>query len=221
MQHVFQVNEAIRSVMASYDDVTSVALLPTNNGDYLENEVGCDELAKLDIDKLDFILGKCDGFIVPGGTNWYCFDEYVIKHAIKYDKPLLAICVGFQALCSMFAVGRNKFDMTKRLDDRKHYGVVNEYRHENYVLKNTKLEKILGSECLLVNSLHHDCVDFDMNKMNIGCYSEDGIIEAVEVLDVDFIVGIQWHPEYLKDENSMKIFDCFVDRIIRREKRNS
>ena len=41
----------------------------------------------------------------------------------------------------------------------------------------------------------------------------DNIIEAIENPNCDFNIGVQWHPEYLDDLNSKKIFDCFIETI--------
>lgn len=212
-QEIIQLNDALRKVLAKYMDVTSILLLPTNKESYLELGMSNDKIADLDKEKLDYILDKCDGFIVPGGTYWYNFDEYVIKYAINKKKPLLAICAGFQALCSMYALDRDKFDMTKRLEADSHYGKEDEYIHECFINKNTLLANIINKEKIMVNSVHHDYVDFSMKDLIVSGISSDNIIEAVELENHPFLLGLQWHPEYLLDDNSIKIFDSFIDNI--------
>ena len=46
-------------------------------------------------------------------------------------------------------------------------------------------------------------------------YSEDGLVEAVYAPEKKYVWAFQWHPEfsYLKDENSKKIFQSFVDSM--------
>ena len=212
-QEIVQLNDCLRRVMSLYDDVVLTMILPTNINSYLSDKMGNDTISKVDRDKLDFLLDKCDGFIVPGGTYWYYFDEYVIRYAIDKKKPLLSICAGFQALCSMFSKERDKFDMTKRFSDDKHYGKPDKYVHGISITKDSLLYEILGSDKILINSIHHDYVDFDMNELKISAVSDDGVVEAVELEDHPFLVGVQWHPEYLLDDNSKKILDCFVDRL--------
>lgn len=212
-QEIIQVNEAIRKILANYSGVVSILLLPTNYKRYVDMEMGEDKIEEFDRKKLDYILEKCDGFIVPGGTYWYRFDEYVMKYAIDSGKPLLGICAGFQAMCSMYAMNRQKFDMTKRFAHDRHYKNPNQYVHENVVVYNTLLMKILGRDKIMVNSLHHDYIDFDMFDLVISSLSDDGIIEAIELPEHSFFLGIQWHPEYLVDINSKKIFDYFIKCI--------
>ena len=212
-QEIVQLNDAVRRVMSFYEDVVSFVLLPCNNESYLDKGMGNDEIDDNMKNKLDFLLDKCDGFVVPGGTYWYNFDEYVISYAIRNKKPLLAICLGFQCLCSMFSDDRIKFDMTKRLSDDSHYGDPGDYIHSVKIVEGTLLSKILNKDSIMVNSLHHDYVDFEMKDLIISSFSSDNIIESVELENHPFLVGVQWHPEYLLDDNSKKIFDYFIKKL--------
>lgn len=211
-QKIIQINEDIRKFFAE-EDVLTVALLPPQNRYYVETKMGMDQLTEIDRKKLDCLLELCDGFVIPGGTYWYEFDEYIIKHAIEKDKPLLAICLGFQALCSMFAEERTKFDMTTRIANNDHYGDSNKYIHNIKIIDNTLLENILKTPEINVNSVHHDIVDFKLKSLKISAVSSDNIIEAVELPEKKFILGVQWHPEYLVDENSKKIRQAFINML--------
>lgn len=213
LQNIIQLNDSLRRVLANYSDVVSILLLPTNYCIYSNIEMGYDKIDEVDREKLDYILDKCDGFIVPGGTYFYKFDEYVINYAIRNKKPLLGICAGFQAVCSMYSTNRDRFDMTKKLNNDNHYGMENSYVHNNIIINNTLLFDIIGRNKIKVNSLHHDYIDFDMKELIVSSYSEDGIIEAVELDNHPFFLGIQWHPEYLDDDVSRRIFDKFIDSI--------
>ena len=209
-QEIFQIHESIRRVLTKYDDVIPICLLPPEDYDYHNSKMGKDIVNK---DKLNYILDKCDGFIVPSGTYFHNFDEYIINYTIKKDKPLLAVCLGFQLMCSMFAKNRDKFDMTIRLKDNSHYGNSKKYLHEVNIIKNTKLSKIVNKSCIPVNSVHKDTVTFKMNKLVINAVSDDGVIEGVEYPNKKFIMGLEWHPESLFDDYSKLIFDSFYKSI--------
>ena len=43
-------------------------------------------------------LNMCDGFIFPGGRSLERFHFDIILHALKYNKPILGICLGMQVL---------------------------------------------------------------------------------------------------------------------------
>ena len=103
-------------------------------------------------------------------------------------------------------------NIAERLDDR-HYQPEKRYVHEVLVVENTELARCLGKRKLFVNSIHHDYIDFSFKELIVSAYSDDGIIEAVEVPGVKFAMGLQWHPEYLMDDVSRKIFDRFVGSL--------
>ena len=113
----------------------------------------------------------------------------------------------------MYSLDRDKFDMTKRLEKSSHYGKQDEYIHECSIKENTLLAGILNKEKIMVNSIHHDYVDFLMNELIVSASSIDNIIEAVELPNHPFLIGLQWHPEYLIDDNSIKIFDEFIKSV--------
>ena len=72
----------------------------------------------------------------------------------------------------------------------------------------------------MVNSHHLRCVDYT-KECNVVAKSSDGVIEAVELKDYDFCLGVQWHPEIniSDDINSKKIFECFIEKA--KEKKES
>ena len=212
-QEIVQLNDYLRRTLSRYEDIVSIMILPTNDISYVGIGMGNDKIDNIAKKKLDYLLGICDGFIIPGGTYWYKIDEYIIKYAIDCNKPILGICAGFQAMCSMFSKNRNKFDMTKKLGNDNHYGEFNSYVHDVIIKENTLLSKILKHNRIKVNSLHHDYIDIPLDKLIVSAVSEDNIIEAIELSDHKFFLGIQWHPEYLMDDSSKIIFDKFIDNI--------
>ena len=205
-QCIIQTNDYLRKYLNRIDDVCCITLLP-NSKDLLSEKD--DEVDK----RIDYILDKCDAFIVPGGSKALQLDEYIINYAIENNKPLLAICLGFQLLCSMFANKRDKFFMTRRRDFPLHCGNRYDYSHKVKIEDNTLLKSIINKEEIKVNSVHHDIVDFEMNNLVINAISEDGIIEGVEYPKKRFIMGLQWHPEYIIDENSIDILDSFINSV--------
>ena len=42
-------------------------------------------------------------------------------------------------------------------------------------------------------------------------HANDGIIEAIESTTNHFILGTQWHPEYIEDEATNRLFEVFVN----------
>lgn len=213
-QEIIQTHDAIRRYIDSKNDIVAITILPTEDFHYHEIQDGSDEL---NYEKINYILDKCDAFIVPGGTYAYNLDQYVIEYAIKNDKPLLAICLGFQMMCSLFAKTRTRFDMTVHNSTDRHHEKSDKYAHSVVIKEDTLLSEIIGKDEIEVNSVHNDIVDFEMNELIINAISDDGIIEGVEYPNKKFILGLQWHPEYLRDDNSEKILTRFVEEIRNRK----
>ena len=168
-----------------------------------------------EIKDLERVLSLCDGFILPGGDTWYSLDEVVIDYAIRRDKPLLAICLGMQALSKVLS-GEKKigYDNTIKNDTLiNHLEPNKNYVHSVIIDKNSKLYSIIGEEKIWVNSRHSYHVP-ELDNNLICARSSDGLIEGVELKDKKFIIGVQWHPESnLEDEYSKKIFKSFFDNF--------
>lgn len=207
---ILQVSEQVRRVLTKYDDVVSICILPTEDIVYESTNLGEDSINK---EKLDHVLNMCDGFILPGGTNYYNFDMYVLEHAIKYDKPLLGICLGFQTICAYNAHTRTSFDMNTEIGNNNHVFDHDKYKHKNNIVDNTILKSIINESIIPVNSYHIHKVEYDMDNVVINAISEDNIIEGVEYPNKKFIIGVQWHPEYLGDIYSNRLFDKFINCI--------
>lgn len=164
---------------------------------------------------LESILSFCDGFILPGGDTWYRLDEVVIDYAIRRDKPLLAICLGMQALSKVLS-GEKRIGYDNTIKNNtliNHLEPNNNYVHSVIIDKNSKLYSIIGDEEITVNSRHSYHVP-ELDNTLVSARSSDGLIEGVELKDKKFIIGVQWHPEFnLEDEHSKKLFKAFFDNF--------
>ena len=153
---------------------------------------------------LESILSFCDGFILPGGDTWYRLDEVVIDYAIRRNKPLLAICLGMQALSKMLS-GEKRIGYDNTIKNNtliNHLEPNNNYVHSVIIDKNSKLYSIIGDVEITVNSRHSYHVP-ELDNTLVSARSSDGLIEGVELKDKKFIIGVQWHPESnLEDEHS-------------------
>ena len=160
---------------------------------------------------LESILSFCDGFILPGGDTWYRLDEVVIDYAIRRNKPLLAICLGMQALSKMLS-GEKRIGYDNTIKNNtliNHLEPNNNYVHSVIIDKNSKLYSIIGEEKIIVNSRHSYHVP-ELDNALVCARSSDGLIEGVELKDKKFIIGVQWHPESnLEDKYSKKLFKAF------------
>src|SRR5262249_37307878 len=85
--------------------------------------------------------------------------------------------------------------------------------HLVHILEGTRLRGILGRETVAVNSFHHQAVDALGKGLLVSARSDgDDLVEAVEMQDCRFVVGVQWHPESFWDrsEGFHSLFDALL-----------
>ena len=173
-----------------------------------------DELIQMQADLVD-------GLILTGGydvnphlygeepvpnilATWPKRDVYesdLIKFILEADKPLLGICRGIQMLNVAF--GGSLYQDVSQIDGKicRHMQVTRPEipTHTITTKEGSRLRKILG-EKVLMNSLHHQCIKRVANGFNVAAVSSDGVIEAIEKEGELFVMGVQFHPEFLVDE---------------------
>jgi putative glutamine amidotransferase len=61
-----------------------------------------------------------------------------------------------------------------------------------------------------VNSRHHQAVAEARGGLTVVARAPDGMIEAIEAANGDrFVLGVQWHPEDLSQQNHVAVFRSF------------
>lgn len=156
------------------------------------------------------ILCMCDGFLFPGGAEWYGFDEFIFEYACERNIPVLGICLGMQMMACKKYFSLKCSDFTAKIESN-----INHYQLKNQVhsvsLKKSKLKQIIQAESIVVNSRHHDQIHIQ-DYFIVSATSADGVIEAIEFPDKKFIIGVEWHPEdlFFDDLYSQKLFQAFI-----------
>lgn len=189
----------------------AIGLLPTQETDkFYEDEVKIDNTVLTDSEKKDLhnLIDMCDGIILEGGLSSASYEYEVAKYAIEKNIPLLGICAGFNNIIRAMngKVFQNK-------DNTKHNREDGEVAHKNIIVENTLLFNILNSNEVEVNSLHtFFAKDENINNLEISAYSNDGYVEAVELKNKKFCLGVKWHPELMIDNDCMNnIFKYFIE----------
>ena len=153
-------------------------------------------------------LQLCDGILMPGGYKVFEHDFLILEYAINNDIPILGICLGMQIMSNYKEEYYNEKNDNVKVN---HYDLDNEYSHVVKLDKNSKLYSIFEHEKIKVNSLHNYHV-VKAGKYKVVGLSEDGLIEALEYPQNKFNIGVQWHPERLKnDELQNKLFESFIE----------
>jgi putative glutamine amidotransferase len=142
------------------------------------------------------------------------FDFALIEEALALDKPILAICLGSQAL-NVYRGGSLFQDLlAEHPDSNTLHGKkvrTEGLRHSLKVAPESLLARIVGANEMEVNTGHHQAVSVVGEGLNVCGTAPDGIVEAIEDPARKFVLGIQWHPEELPDDPRQKaIFTAFV-----------
>ena len=130
----------------------------------------------------------------------------LLRAALEEDVPVLAICRGSQIL--NVALGG---DLVQHLPDhvgheghREVAGVFSE--HDVEIEPGTRLASLLG-ERLAIKSHHHQGLARLGAGLRPSARDEEGWVEAVEVPERRFAVGVLWHPEAGDDA---RLFEALV-----------
>ncbi len=139
------------------------------------------------------------------------------RWALDQAMPVLGICRGVQML-NVAAGGSLYQDIGVQvqgaLDHRRQPGDSHDRRtHAIEVDADSALARALGESRIEVNSSHHQAVKQVAAGFRVVARAPDGIIEALEAEDGRFALGVQFHPEWLvDDERILCIFREFVRR---------
>lgn len=147
------------------------------------------------------ILDTCDGVILPGGDDILDKDIQIIDYLYKEDIPTFGICLGMQEMAFY------KNGSLNVLNGAKHYNTI----HNITIYPNSILFKIFKNNKIIVNSIHNSIVV--KTNLSVSAISEDNIIEAIEDKSKKFFLGVQWHPERMKVEESTLLFDYFISKL--------
>ena len=138
----------------------------------------------------------------------------LLELATKRDIPILGICRGMQ-LINIFFGGTLIQDINDLKLPYPHSNTIFPIKRVRLV-KNTKLQRILKKSTLYVNSIHHQAVDRVGESLKINAFDRNNIIEGIENSSKKFLIGVQWHPEYIfYKRDSRKLFYSFKDAIIK------
>jgi putative glutamine amidotransferase len=139
----------------------------------------------------------------------------LVHLAVQTGWPLFAICRGIQVL--NVALSGTLFTHIEDQLDRplKHDNGSDQPRdylaHTVRIEPGSRLLQIIGESEVAVNSMHHQGIDFLSPCLHPSAISPDGLIEAVEVPDHPFVIGVQWHPECMPESVQMQaLFRAFV-----------
>jgi putative glutamine amidotransferase len=129
----------------------------------------------------------------------------LLRRALDMDMPVLGVCRGMQLL-TVAAGGRLHQHLPDVLGHEKHRPAPGVYgEHDARFAPDSRIATLMGDD-LAVRCYHHQGVA-DPGRLTPTGWTEDGLVEAVEDPDRRFVLGVQWHPEVVRD---MRLFGALV-----------
>ena len=139
------------------------------------------------------------------------------REVIERDIPALFVCRGMQVL--NVALGGTLHQHVPAL------GIDDIHRDENGgwafhdvaatggSLVATTMDALVATPC----SGHHQALDVVAPRLEVTASAPDGIVEAVEVRENSWCLGVQWHPEVSaeRDPTQQRLFDGLVSAAMR------
>ena len=175
------------------------------------------------------VLDEFDGVLSPGGRfaypdDWYLagqvskappserFDveRAIVEGCLERAKPILGICAGMQMIaclngCRLTPDLRETFPHAGEHDRRDHLHAVS-------LTPGSQLARLIGEPNIAVNSFHREAIVEVSRRVVAAARADDGVIEAIEVRDQPFAIGLQWHQELFAGTGhpGNAVFDGFV-----------
>lgn len=142
----------------------------------------------------------------------------LIRAAIERQLPLFAICRGFQEL--NVALGGTLHQAVHTVDghhdhrERADVSMEERFGPVHQVSLTGRLREWVGSDEIMVNSLHWQGINRLANGLTAEAFAKDGLVEGVRGPEEHpFCLGVQWHPEWQAKSNpvSVSLFRRFGD----------
>lgn len=165
------------------------------------------------VDDPGLLLDRLDGLLLSGGSDVNPlsygaephpqtrpalierdrFEIALARAAIERDMPVLAVCRGMQIF--NVALGGTLDQHIDNLEIHRHTpGAFHD--HEIVLEPGSLAARAAGAERVKVKSHHHQGVDVLGDGLQVtGRAAEDDLIEAIELPENRFALGVLWHPE--------------------------
>lgn len=196
-------------------------LLPRNYVDEVQRAGGLAVLLAPDarlVERPEELIVRLDGLLLAGGADidpaGYgetphaethdtvperdAFEIALTRAAIERDLPVLGICRGMQ-LINVALGGTLNQHLPEHLGHQQHRRVLGSFDdsdHDVEVIDGTLASSVIGVGRHATKSHHHQGVARLGEGLRVSARSAlDELVEAVELPQRSFVLGVQWHPE--------------------------
>ncbi|TCP28944.1 putative glutamine amidotransferase [Scopulibacillus darangshiensis] len=180
------------------------------------------------------LMDKVDGLLLTGGAdidpslygeepllglgqltpNRDQFEMQLVKTAFQKQCPILAICRG-NSMLNIARGGSSYQDINSQLSNlvqHKQLAPRDHLSHGIQIEQGSRLNQVLGADRIKVNSFHHQAIKEVAPGFRVSAVASDGVIEGIESVNEPFVIGVQWHPGSLiqEDHYAQKLFLAFI-----------
>jgi putative glutamine amidotransferase len=142
------------------------------------------------------------------------YELALFKLALENEIPFLGICRGLQ-LVNVVMGGSLFLDLSRERpsSDMHDWLPARQYLAHSISLEaGCHLSKSGYSTGTRVNSLHHQGIQELGKNLKPIAFSADGLVEAIELTGHRFGLAVQWHPEWLTDQQPARsLFNSFIE----------
>ncbi len=123
-------------------------------------------------------------------------EQQLIRHALYADKPLLGICRGAQLL--NVTLGGSLHQSIEHFYSEGTGNVRSVLPSKTVLLaEGSRLAAVLGVRRCRVNALHEQSIKDLGEGVQVCAREPSDVVQAIEKGDELFMIGVQWHPEYM------------------------
>lgn len=139
----------------------------------------------------------------------------LVRAVVEDGKPFLGICRGIQTV-NVGLGGTLYTHLPEQLSTPIDHAYPGNMRtaivHEVKLEEGTRMAEVVGQPILKVNSLHHQGLKEVAPGLRVAGRAPGGLVEAVELPGHPFGLAVQWHPEWLTDQQpTQNLFGAFVE----------
>ena len=139
----------------------------------------------------------------------------LIDRALNAMVPVLGICRGMQLINIFFGGTLHQEVSAMELSRRHLRSVLPGKRIE--ILSGTRLRSILAIHAITVNALHHQAIDVPGEGLIVSAKDRNGLVQAIEHPGHAFLLGVQWHPEFMPYLwHTQRLFGGYAKAVKRR-----